>query len=145
MPRRSLSKRRTWAIVTALVMGAALAVAGALVARTRVPTEPPRVLAPHTQLTRIDDFAAAAEARLAVATIRANLIDPPTVTRNGPHARRLAETLATTLERPAAADPDGWDDLRARFDELRRALQTGHPDLSAHAAGLEAALRAYRP
>jgi hypothetical protein len=144
VPKFVLSKRRLWAIITASTMVASLVIAAALIDRMGDETSSVVATAAVHELYRIDDLAAAAEARITVAVLRAYLIDPPRSVRNGPHARRLTEALAATLERDGRR-ADAWSDLRERFAAVQEGLKIGDPAARLLLAEFEAGLRTYLP
>jgi hypothetical protein len=138
------SRRRSAAIIVALFVVAGSGVAlwaadrGAAVVEVSVESALPA-------LRSFDDHASAAEARIALASLRTAVAAQGTPERNGAHARRVARQLEAAAYTERRARSEVWDEFAAGVADLRRAIQTTDPQLVAHVTRLEETLRALTP
>jgi hypothetical protein len=143
MRRIRVSKRRTGAaIVGLLILG------GSAIALWTVERVDPTVATVETArdaLVHFDDLAAAAEARVSLASLRSTIEDQPAPDRNGAHARRVAAQLAASFGSPRRDRAPEWDAAATRVAELRSQLQAADPQALATITAIEASLRAVAP
>jgi hypothetical protein len=141
--RISRSLRRSGGVVVAVLLVSGSAIALWAVDRART-LEPP-IEATRVSLLHLDDLAAAAEARVVLASLRSSLQGSASPDRNGARARRMAEQLEMTFASERGGRAEAWDEIREAVRSLRSQVQRSDPQALAAIADLEDALRALVP
>lgn len=125
-----------------------LVAGGSAIALWAVERVDPAILTVETAreaLLRFDDLAAAAEARVSLASLRSTMEDQPAPDRNGAHARRVAAQLAASFGDARRDRAPEWDAAATSVGELRTHLQEADPQALATIIEIEASLRAVAP
>ena len=138
------SRRRLVGAATALA-AVALAVAVWLWLAGREEPIAPAVLAAQRQLDRGDRWAAAAEAEIALDTVRADLATESAPDGLDARVDRIGERLEGAFAGADEPDLPAWSDLDAALDRLEEQVRTDDPAAAETAAEVTDILARYGP